>query len=124
MTPYEFIDKWRAAKLKERSASQEHFIDLCRLLRQPTPARTDRPRASAASPGACKQRRAGTQGSGHRAIRRGGARLPASVPGGRLGQRQGIETNPYPAEVVRASAWSGEIQCTRRTGVSELRDRS
>ena len=32
MTPYEFIDKWRAAELKERSASQEHFIDLCRLL--------------------------------------------------------------------------------------------
>ena len=32
MTPYEFIDKWRASALKERSAAQEHFIDLCRLL--------------------------------------------------------------------------------------------
>ena len=31
MTPYEFITKWRASALKERSASQEHFIDLCRL---------------------------------------------------------------------------------------------
>ncbi|MCY4660237.1 MAG: class I SAM-dependent DNA methyltransferase [Acidobacteria bacterium] len=41
MTPYEFIDKWRAAELKERSASQEHFIDLCRLLGEPTPAEAD-----------------------------------------------------------------------------------
>ena len=41
MTPYEFIDKWRAAELKERSASQEHFIDLCRLLGEPTPADAD-----------------------------------------------------------------------------------
>ena len=41
MTPYEFIAKWRAAELKERSASQEHFIDLCRLLGEPTPAEAD-----------------------------------------------------------------------------------
>ena len=41
MTPYEFIDKWRASSLKERSASQEHFIDLCRLLGEPTPAEAD-----------------------------------------------------------------------------------
>ena len=33
--------KWRAAELKERSASQEHFIDLCRLLGEPTPAEAD-----------------------------------------------------------------------------------
>ncbi len=41
MTPYEFIAKWRAAELKERSASQEHFIGLCRLLGEPTPAEAD-----------------------------------------------------------------------------------
>ncbi len=41
MTPYEFIDKWRASALKERSAAQEHFIDLCRLLDEPTPAEAD-----------------------------------------------------------------------------------
>ncbi len=41
MTPYEFIAKWRAVELKERSASQEHFIDLCRLLGEPTPAEAD-----------------------------------------------------------------------------------
>ena len=41
MTPYEFITKWRASELKERSASQEHFIDLCRLLDEPTPAEAD-----------------------------------------------------------------------------------
>lgn len=32
MTPETFIDKWRASTLKERSASQSHFIDLCGLL--------------------------------------------------------------------------------------------
>ena len=41
MTPYEFIAKWRASTLKERSAAQEQFIDLCRLLDEPTPAEAD-----------------------------------------------------------------------------------
>ena len=42
MTPGGFIAKWRAASgLKERSAAQEHFIDLCRLLGEPTPAEAD-----------------------------------------------------------------------------------
>ena len=41
MTPHKFITKWRASKLKERSAAQEHFIDLCRMLGEPTPAEAD-----------------------------------------------------------------------------------
>jgi len=41
MTPSEFIKKWKAANLKERSAAQEHFIDLCRLLGEQTPAQAD-----------------------------------------------------------------------------------
>ena len=41
MTPNEFITKWHAVELKERSAAQEHFIDLCRLLGEPTPAEAD-----------------------------------------------------------------------------------
>ena len=41
MTPHKFIDKWRASELKESSAAQEHFIDLCRLLGEPTPAEAD-----------------------------------------------------------------------------------
>ena len=41
MTPGEFIAKWRASELKERSASQEHFIDLCRLLDESPPAEAD-----------------------------------------------------------------------------------
>lgn len=32
MTPAEFIQKWRAVDLKERTASQSHFNDICRLL--------------------------------------------------------------------------------------------
>lgn len=32
MTPHEFIAKWRNVELKERSASQSHFNDLCALL--------------------------------------------------------------------------------------------
>jgi hypothetical protein len=34
MTPHEFIAKWRAANLSERSACQQHFLDLCDLLGQ------------------------------------------------------------------------------------------
>ena len=41
MTPGEFIAKWRASELKESSAAQEHFIDLCRLLGESTPAEAD-----------------------------------------------------------------------------------
>ena len=41
MTPGEFIAKWQSSKLKESSAAQEHFIDLCRLLGETTPAEAD-----------------------------------------------------------------------------------
>ena len=41
MTPDHFITKWRDATLKERSAAQEHFLDLCRLLDEPAPAEAD-----------------------------------------------------------------------------------
>ena len=41
MTPAEFISKWKAAELKERAACQEHFLDLCAVLEQPTPAAAD-----------------------------------------------------------------------------------
>ena len=37
MTPEQFIAKWQANTRSERSACQEHFIDLCRLLDEPTP---------------------------------------------------------------------------------------
>ena len=41
VTPAAFVAKWRASELKERSGAQEHFIDLCRLLGEPTPAEAD-----------------------------------------------------------------------------------
>jgi hypothetical protein len=41
MTPAQFIAKWSPVTLTESAASQEHFIDLCRLLGQPTPAEHD-----------------------------------------------------------------------------------
>ena len=37
MTPQDFIRKWKANTRAERAAAQEHFIDLCRLLGEPTP---------------------------------------------------------------------------------------
>lgn len=42
MTPHRFIDKWRGVELKERSASQSHFNDLCALLDQPDPITADK----------------------------------------------------------------------------------
>jgi len=41
MTPEAFIAKWQATNTKERSASQEHFLDLCRVLGEPTPNEAD-----------------------------------------------------------------------------------
>jgi len=41
MTPAVFIAKWRAVELKERSASQSHFNDLCRLIDRPDPVTAD-----------------------------------------------------------------------------------
>jgi SAM-dependent methyltransferase len=41
ITPHEFVAKWKGSALAERASAQEHFIDLCRLLGQPTPADID-----------------------------------------------------------------------------------
>ncbi len=41
MTPTDFIRKWGDSTLRERQGAQEHFIDLCRLLGEPTPAEDD-----------------------------------------------------------------------------------
>lgn len=41
MTPHEFLSKWKNVELKERSASQAHFIDLCRLLEIEDPIAAD-----------------------------------------------------------------------------------
>ncbi len=41
LTPQDFVAKWRSTSLKERSAAQEHFIDLCHLIGHPTPAEAD-----------------------------------------------------------------------------------
>ena len=41
MTPQEFVAKWKPANLSERSACQQHFLDLCDVLGQPKPAAAD-----------------------------------------------------------------------------------
>ena len=41
MTPDYFIAKWKAAALTERASAQSHFLDLCALLEEPTPAESD-----------------------------------------------------------------------------------
>lgn len=41
LTPAEFAHKWSGNARTERAASQEHFIDLCRMLRIPTPNEAD-----------------------------------------------------------------------------------
>ena len=41
MTPEAFIAKWSESTTKERAASQEHFIDLCRVLEEKTPNEAD-----------------------------------------------------------------------------------
>ncbi|MFH0963977.1 MAG: type IIL restriction-modification enzyme MmeI, partial [Planctomycetota bacterium] len=41
MNPSQFVAKWRKVELTERSASHEHFLDLCDLLDHPRPADVD-----------------------------------------------------------------------------------
>jgi len=41
MTPDQFIQKWSQSSLKESAAAKEHFLDLCALLHQATPAEAD-----------------------------------------------------------------------------------
>jgi len=41
LTVPEFVARWQRATLTESSGSQQHFIDLCEVLGQPTPAEVD-----------------------------------------------------------------------------------
>ena len=41
LTPRAFAQKWRDNETKEKAASQEHVIDLCRMLGEPTPNEAD-----------------------------------------------------------------------------------
>ena len=41
LTPQAFVNKWRRSELKESAADREHFIDLCRLIGNATPAEAD-----------------------------------------------------------------------------------
>lgn len=41
MTPAEFVAKWQGNTRTEKAAAQEHFIDLCRMIGQPTPNDAD-----------------------------------------------------------------------------------
>jgi type II restriction/modification system DNA methylase subunit YeeA len=41
MTAQEFVQKWAPSELRERQGSHEHFLDLCRLLDEATPAEAD-----------------------------------------------------------------------------------
>ncbi len=36
-----FVARWQRSTLTERSAAQPHFLDLCAVLGEPTPAATD-----------------------------------------------------------------------------------
>src|SRR5208283_3531955 len=36
-----FVDKWRKSRRSGRSASQEHFLDLCEVLKHPRPGAVD-----------------------------------------------------------------------------------
>ncbi len=41
LTPADFAAKWQGTTTTEKAGSQEHFIDLCRMLGQPTPNEAD-----------------------------------------------------------------------------------
>lgn len=76
MTPQQFIVKWKQANLTERSAAQSHFLDLCELLQQPTPAKPSAPPQRASKPLDCVvsgQQNDNRRGKAHRPSYRRGA---------------------------------------------------
>ena len=42
MNAAQFVSKWREIELSERSACQQHSIDLCELAHHPKPAEADK----------------------------------------------------------------------------------
>ena len=54
MDVHQFIDKWSRANCTERQAAQEHFIDLCRVLGEPTPNEASDPGTYSFEKGASK----------------------------------------------------------------------
>ena len=41
LTPAAFAAKWRGITTTEKASAQEHFIDVCRMLGEPTPHEAD-----------------------------------------------------------------------------------
>jgi hypothetical protein len=41
MTPAAFAAKWLGVQTSEKATSQSHFVDLCRMLVEPTPHEAD-----------------------------------------------------------------------------------
>ena len=41
LTPAEFAAKWRGVTTTEKASAESHFIDLCRMLGEPTPHDAD-----------------------------------------------------------------------------------
>jgi hypothetical protein len=41
ITPAEFAKKWKGVETNEKASAQSHFIDLCRMLGEPTPHEAD-----------------------------------------------------------------------------------
>jgi hypothetical protein len=64
LSPQEFVRRWRGVTLKERAASQSHFIDLCRLVGQPAPTEVD-PTGEVYAFERGAEKSAGPTGSGH-----------------------------------------------------------
>jgi hypothetical protein len=48
LTPAAFAAKWRGVTTTEKAGSQEHFLDLCRMVGEPSPHDADPTRSSSA----------------------------------------------------------------------------
>jgi hypothetical protein len=94
LTPQAFVAKWRTNTRKERSAAQEHFIDLCRLIGHPTPGEAATSSTYDFEAGASKQ--AGAVGgpmSGKKAISPGSIRASTPTSGKPISSCSNIESH-------------------------------
>ena len=94
MKPGAFIAKWRVSELKESSAAQEHFIDLCRMLASRHRRRPTRP----ARPTALSAVRARIPAVTAAPTCRSGAASPGST-------RAGVPTSTRPSTSCGSTRW-------------------
>ena len=121
VTPAQFIAKWLKVTLSERAASQEHFIDLCHMLSQPTPVEHDPTGTEYAfEKGVAVTDTASRSSHGELRLRRWVSWVPAQPPSQGSAIAIAITSWFGPLSVRRSALHCSRWRAPRLTGAFEL----